>query len=179
MEKMKSGSLIASKGLLLVLIFLLCMVAILFSVLSFSGTWVVLVSGIISFFVLRVPSIGTLLFFLLLCLIVEVFEAVAGFYGVKKRGGSKWAGFASLVGAMLGAMAGSVLIPIIGTVIGLLLGSFLGVFLVEWFRLQNHGDASHIAWGAFFARLGIIFLKLTVTFLMSVWVLFCVWQGVF
>ncbi len=170
-ESMKSGGRVALKVLLFVLIALLCVAGILLSMLSFSGTWVLFGAGLISTLTLGFPNLGTLILFLLICIIVEVLEAVAGFYGIKKKGGSKWAGFACFVGGVLGAMLGSAVLPIIGTLLGLLVGSFLGVFVFEWLRIRDHNDAASIAWGAFFARLGIIFLKLTLTVVMSIWLL--------
>jgi uncharacterized protein YqgC (DUF456 family) len=84
-----------------------------------------------------------------------------------------------LVGGILGAMLGAAIIPVIGALIGLLAGTFLGVFLVEWQRLQHHGNATHIAWGAFYSRLFVLFIKLISCLIMSFWLLWCLARIVF
>jgi hypothetical protein len=53
------------------------------------------------------------------------------------------------------------------------------VFLVEYERLQHHGDASHIARGAFYSRLFVLFIKLVSSLAMSFWLLWCLARIVF
>jgi uncharacterized protein YqgC (DUF456 family) len=125
------------------------------------------------------PGWTTITIFLLVSILGEIFEALSTFHGVKKRGGSKWAGLAGLVGSILGAMLGAALIPVVGALIGLLAGTFLGVFLVEWQRLQHHGDATHIAWGAFYSRIFVLIIKMVSAIIMSIWLLWCLARIVF
>jgi hypothetical protein len=54
--------------------------------LTFSGTWMVLLAALITKFSIGFPSIGTLIAFASLCIATELFEALAGFLGVQKRG---------------------------------------------------------------------------------------------
>ncbi len=113
------------------------------------------------------PGIGTLLIFLILCIGVEVLEAVAGAWGVQKRGGTKAAGWAALGGGFLGLIGGSFIpIPIIGSVLGMIVGSFCGAFFVEHSKMKKVHHAAHVATGAVMARLAIIFLKMGVTLAM-------------
>jgi uncharacterized protein YqgC (DUF456 family) len=157
--------------LLIILTILLCLIGLLLSALAFSGTWLVLLAALITFFSAGVPSVTTLAAFLLICIAVEVIEALAGWLGVQKRGGSKLASAAAVAGGLLGALAGSAVFPVIGTLLGMLAGSFALAFLVESNRLKHHGQAAHIAWGTVWARLLILFVKLTLTLGMSIWLI--------
>jgi uncharacterized protein YqgC (DUF456 family) len=157
--------------LLIILDILLCLTGLLLSMLAFSGTWVVLLAALITKFAAGFPTIGTLVVFLLLCIAAELFEVWAGFIGIQKRGGSRLAGLAAVIGGLLGAAAGSAVFPIIGTFAGMILGSFAGAFLTEWQRLKHHGQAAHIARGTVWARLAVLFLKTALTLGMSVWLL--------
>ncbi len=156
---------------LFILTGLLCGLGILLSALSFSGTWVVLGSAVLTWYSIGVPTPGILLVFLLICIATEVLEAIAGYHGVQKRGGSKLAGLAALLGGLLGMIAGSAVIPILGTFLGMLLGSFALAYLSEWLRLKHHETAAHIARGAVWARLRVMFLKTALTAAMSLWLL--------
>ena len=157
--------------LLLILTVLLCTAGVLISTLAFSGTWLVLAAALITFFATGVPTIGTLILFALLCIAAEVVEAFAGYVGVQKRGGSKFAGLAAIAGGLIGAVIGSGIFPIIGTFLGMLAGSFGLAFLIEWNRLKHHGQAAGIALGAVFARLGVMFMKTALALGMGIWLL--------
>ncbi|MDD3275561.1 MAG: DUF456 domain-containing protein [Kiritimatiellales bacterium] len=157
--------------LLVSLTSLLCLTGLFLSMLTFSGTWMVLLAALITKFLIGFPSIGTLVVFAVLCIATEGFEALAGFLGVQKRGGSKLAGVAALIGGLVGATVGTGIFPILGTFAGMIIGSFGAAFLVEWNRLKRHGDAAHIAWGTVWARLAVLFLKTALTLGMSIWLL--------
>lgn len=163
--------------LLFGLTLLLCVIALFLSALAFSGTWLVLLAALITFFTSGFPPLGTLIVFALLCVGTEIIEAFAGWLGVQKRGGSKLAGLAALVGGLIGAVIGSGIFPIIGTFIGMLSGSFALAFLVELNRLNHHKQAAHIAWGAVWARLGIIFFKILITLGMSLWLVSAIFHS--
>jgi uncharacterized protein YqgC (DUF456 family) len=158
-------------GLIFALTALLCGIAILISALAFSGTWIVLAAALITFFASGFPTIATLVVFTLLCIGAEIIEAAAGWFGVQKRGGSKFAGLAALTGGLIGAAIGSGIFPIIGTFLGMLTGSFALAFLIEWNRLKHHGQAAHIAWGTVWARLTVMLMKTVLTVAMSAWLL--------
>lgn len=148
---------------------LLCFIGFIISCLSLSGTWLVLAaSGLVAWARWPgFPGIGTLVAFLLLCIGVEVVEALAGAWGVQRRGGSRAAGWAALGGGFLGMIFGSFIpIPIIGNLIGMIAGSFGCAFLVEHSRMKKADHAAHVATGAVIARLGVIFLKMAMTLAM-------------
>ena len=157
--------------LIFILTTLLCGLGLLLSALAFSGTWLVLAATLIPFFTSGFPSMETLIVFVLLCIAAEVIEALASWFGIQKRGGSKLAGLAAVVGGLIGAVVGSGIFPLIGTFLGMLAGSFALAFLVEWNRLKHHGQAAGIALGAVFARLAVTLLKTALTLAMSAWLL--------
>ena len=157
--------------LMIILTALLCLIGLLLSMLTFSGTWLVLLAALITKFSIGFPNLGTLIVFAGLCLATEGVEALAGFFGVQKRGGSKLAGLAALIGGLVGAGIGTGIFPILGTFSGMLLGSFGAAFLTEWLRLKHHEQAAHIAWGTVWARLAVLFLKTALTLGMSIWLL--------
>lgn len=157
--------------LLITLAALLCLLGTLLSALAFSGTWIVLLAALITFFAAGFPTIGTLIIFALLCIAAELIEAFAGWIGISKKGGSKLAGLAAIAGGLIGGILGSLAFPIIGTFLGMLAGSFALAFLVEAKRLKHHGQAAQIALGALLARLAVLLLKTALTLAMSVWLL--------
>ena len=108
----------------------------------------------------------------LVCAGVEGVEALSGFWGVKRRGGSAWAGVAALLGAFAGLLAGALIpVPVLGSLLGMLAGGFLLAYAVERRRLKSGGRAAHIATGTVLARLSMLLLKVSVALVMSVWLL--------
>jgi uncharacterized protein YqgC (DUF456 family) len=150
---------------------LLCFIGFVLSCLSLSGTWVVFGAALMVAWKRwpEFPGIGTLIVFLLICIITEIVEAFAGAWGVQKRGGSKAAGWAALGGGLLGMLIGTAVIPIpvVGSLAGMIAGSFSCAFLVEHSKMKQADHAAHVATGAVLARLGVIFLKVGMTLLMS------------
>lgn len=156
---------------LFILIFtaLLSLIALLLSVLALSGSWLVLLAALIAKLSVGAPAWGSIVIFTLLCIASEIFEALAGFIGVQKRGGSALAGVAALLGGLIGATMGTALLPVIGTLAGMIIGSFAAAFSTEWLRLRHHGKAAHIAWGTVISRLAVLFVKTGLTLGMSIW----------
>ena len=152
------------------LIGLLCLLGFILSCLSLSGTWLVLAAtGLAAWFNgPEFPGTGTLISFLLLCIGVEVFEALAAAWGVQKRGGSKAAGWAALVGGLIGMVLGGAIVPVVGNLLGMLAGSFGLAFWAEHARMKKADHAAHVAFGAVIARLGVIFLKVGITLAMVI-----------
>ena len=153
---------------------LLCFIGFFLSCLSLSGTWVVFGATLLVAWKRwpDFPGIGTLIVFLLICISVEIVEAFAGAWGVQKRGGSKAAGWAALGGGLLGMLIGTAVIPVpvAGSLVGMLAGSFGCAFLVEHAKMKHADHAAHVATGAVLARLGVIFVKVGMTLLMT-WIL--------
>jgi uncharacterized protein YqgC (DUF456 family) len=151
---------------------LLCLLGFVLSSLSLSGTWLVFGATLLVAWKRwpDFPGITTLAVFLLLCIGVEVAEALAGSWGVKRRGGSKAAGWAALCGGFIGMLCGGFLmpVPVIGNLVGMLAGSFGAAFLIEHAKMKRADHAAHVATGAVLARLAVIFLKIGITLLMGI-----------
>ena len=93
--------------ILFIIAVMFCMTGLLMSSLAFSGTWLVLAAGVIAHMSTGAPGTGILILFTVLCAVAEIFEAIAGYLGVKKRAGSALAGFIAMIGGLAGAFIGS------------------------------------------------------------------------
>ena len=155
-----------------VLVWMMCLVGLLLSCLSISGTWLVVGATFLAM-LLRgsgFPGFGSLLLMIYIAICVEVIEYVAGVWGVKKRGGSNWSGVAALVGGVVGLVLGTAIpIPVLGSLLGMTAGSFGLVYGVERYRLKRAGPAVHIALGTVMARFFVVLLKVTATLGMMAW----------
>jgi len=141
---------------------LLCLVGILVSLFAFSGTWFVSAAAALLVWCRPddMPGWTVVGVFLGLSAALEAFDFFAGNLGISRRGGSARAGWAALGGGLVGMILGGFSpLPIIGSLLGMLIGSFLFAFWVERRRLQHDTQAAHIAWGAVWARLMIMFVK--------------------
>ena len=148
------------------LVWVLCLIGLIMSAISFSGTWVVTGAAVLAMWLSgpEFPGWGVVLLFLVLSIFGEVIEAIAGAWGVSRRGGSKWAGFMAILGGLVGMVLGAFIpVPVIGSLIGMLVGSFVFVFLVERHRLKKDTHAAHIAMGAVIARVMVVFVKTALT----------------
>jgi len=86
-------------------------------------------------------AVHWLVVLLLLALLAEVVEFVAGSAGAKKAGATKLAMFGAMVGGIVGAIAGTFIpIPIVGTIFGACAGSFLVAMAIQW---MQHGEVHH------------------------------------
>jgi len=77
--------------LVYILGFGMCLTGVALSMVTVSGTWLVLLAGLL-FKVSNVslnPSWTVLIVLAVMAVLVEVFEALAGYFGVVKKGGSK------------------------------------------------------------------------------------------
>jgi len=164
-------------GGLYVFMALLCLVGVGLSCVSISGTWLVVAATVIAAFAREdaFPGVWTVVVFVGMSLLVEVAEALAGAWGVRRRGGSHAAGVWAVLGGLLGMVLGTLIpIPVVGSLIGMMTGSFVLVFLVERRRLAAD-KAAGIAWGAVAARMAVILLKVVVTLGMSVALFWGMW----
>ena len=157
---------------------LLCLLGLFLSAVGISGTWLVVAAtawatllGDGDF-----PKWGVVIAMAFLSALVEIAEWSASHWGVRRRGGSRLAGFAAMGGGFLGALLGFLIpVPIVGNLIGMLAGSFGLAFLVERNRLQHDGRAAHIATGAVLAALAVVLLKGSVTLGMALWLWLGLW----
>ena len=152
--------------ILWVLIWLICIAGVVLSCLSLSGTWLVVVATLITMLLRPAdfPGWWTITSFVLLSTAVELAEWLAAAWGVTRRGGSGWAGWAAVAGGLAGLLAGALIpIPVVGSLIGMMGGSFVCAFAVERYRLQHAGHAAYIARGAVLGRIVVIIIKVVAT----------------
>ena len=147
-------------GLEIIIIWALCVIGIFLSFMTFSGTWFLFIFAVIAMF--QKASIEITALFLIICVLIEIFEFFAGKWGIEKRGGSKLAGWAAIAGAILGTFL--IPIPIIGT----LIGSFAFAYAVEYQRLKKVEHAAHIAFGSVIAKLVCTVMKIGATIAMAI-----------
>jgi len=150
---------------------LLCFFGIFISLLSITGGWLVAVAAALLTWYRpdAQPGWSVVIALLVTCVLVEIADAVAGSLGISRRGGSAKAGWAALLGGLIGMVLGGFIpIPIVGSLIGMCAGSFAFAFWVERNRLQHDAQAAHIAWGAVWARLGVMVIKTVAALGMSV-----------
>lgn len=141
---------------------LLCVTAILLSLLSFTGCWLIAAASGVLYWCRDddAVSLPVIAVFVALCVVIELFDFLAGKIGIARRGGSAAAGWAALAGGLIGMVAGTFIpVPVVGSLLGMCAGSFIFAFWVERRRLQHDALAAHIAWGAVWARLGVVLVK--------------------
>lgn len=161
-------------GIGMATVWLLCLVGVFLSCLGISGTWLVVGGTLMAAWIRPDPFPGwwTVGVFAVLSGLVELAEALAGLWGVRRRGGSKLAGFMAVLGGLAGLLLGSLIpIPVVGSLLGMVAGSFGLVFAVETFRLKHTQKAARIAWGAVIAHVLVILLKVLMTLGLAAWLL--------
>ena len=146
---------------LLLLILLICWVL---TLLGMPGNWIMLAAAVGYLFLLPAQSpvaIGWTTIFVLLVLAVigELLEFLAGALGVAKAGGSKRGAMLALVGSVVGGVAGLFVglpIPIIGPLVGAVLlagvGAFAGAVLGEQWKGRDLDESMRIGHAAFWGR---------------------------
>lgn len=103
------------------------------------------------------------------CAAVEVFEWFAAAWGVRRRGGSRAAGWLALLGTLAGAILGGMVVPILGSLVGMMIGSFALVYWAEKRRLEKKEHAAHIATGAVLAAMSVLMVKVLATSALILW----------
>lgn len=151
---------------------LLCCGGLALSALSISGTWLVGLAALLAAALTGpngFPGWPTLAGMLAVCAAVDIAEWLAASHGVRRRGGSRTAGWMALLGSLGGAILGGMVVPVLGSLVGMLLGSFGLVFWTEKRRLQTADRAAHIATGAVLAGLAVLLLKVVATAGLILW----------
>lgn len=134
-----------------------CVAGVLLTLVGLPGIWLmVLWSLATELWMPELVSWPAIVSAVVLSVLAEVAEFIAGAIGAKQAGGSKRAAFGAIVGGLIGAIAGTVLIPIpiVGTVLGSALGAGAGAAVFE-LTLQTRGasEIGKVATGAFIGRL--------------------------
>jgi uncharacterized protein YqgC (DUF456 family) len=153
-------SLLHAVGWLLMAV--LSLAGVLVSLASFTGAWLIALAALVFVWMGAADVQGWWIagLFLVFCVGLEIFDFFAGKWGVSRRGGSSAAGWAALGGGLLGMVLGAMIpLPVLGSFIGMLAGSFGAAYWVEKRRLMHGAKAAHIARGAVWARLMVMFVK--------------------
>ncbi len=164
----------------IVIVLLLCLLGTIMSCIALSGTWVIALAATVAALLPgeQMPGWGLVGLFLLISGVVEGIEFAAGYWGVRRRDGSRLASLVALVGGLVGMVLGTLIpIPFFGPVIGMFVVSFVLVYAVERHRLQETAKAAHIATGAVVSRVAVILLKVGTTLGMSAWLLVRLFLG--
>lgn len=157
---------------------LLCVVGVVLGAVGMSGMWLVVAASALAAWLSSsgFPTGIEIAVFIAISLAVDLAEWGAGHWGVRRRGGSRLAGLAAAVGGVLGALLGFFIpIPLVGNLLGMMAGSFTCAYLVERHRLRQSAPAANIAVGAVLACLAVLFLKVSVTLGMSLWLWIGLW----
>ncbi len=121
--------------LLLIALILIALSGIFLAVLQLPGTWLILAAAAAYDWYYGWQQIGWkwLVALLILAIVVELIDFLAGLVAAKRAGASRRAAIGALVGGFLGMILLTIPIPIpgVGTVIGGLLGCFLGALIGE------------------------------------------------
>ncbi len=142
----------------------LALLGLLLSCLGISGGYIIALAAALAVPLSgpEFPGWGVPLAFALAAAGVDVAEWMASHWGVRRRGGSRLAGFAAMGGGLAGLLVGSMILPIVGSLLGMMAGSFGLAYWVERNRLQASAPAVHIATGAVLACIAILMLKVAV-----------------
>ena len=128
------------------------------------GTWLMVLSTAIAAWMQWQPgrpvgdqpiSLWTVLALVVLAVVGEILEFMAGAAGAKKAGGSSRGALAAIVGGIVGAIAGTFLIPIplLGSLLGAAGGAGVAAWGVELSSGRTPQAAIRIGWGAGVGRL--------------------------
>jgi hypothetical protein len=147
------------------LLILVLLVGWVLTVFSMPGNWVIVgAAAVYAWFYSSESHVALewpwLVALLLLALLGELLELIAGALGVKQGGGSKRAAVLAIVGSVLGSIAGALLglpIPVIGSLIAVLLcaslGALGGAMLGEAWKGRDWAQGWQVGQGAFWGRL--------------------------
>lgn len=131
------------------------------NLLGLPGIWLMIGAvGVFAWLTRAQQFVGTtpLIVLVVLGLLAEVVDFLAGSAGAKKAGGSKRAAMGAIVGALIGGIFLSVVpIPIISTIVGACLGAFIGAAVVELAIFKDVDRSMRVGVGAAHGRfLGIV-----------------------
>ena len=124
------------------------------------GSTIILAAAIIHRIVLGSErSIGwrTILLLVLLTLATYALDVVAGYFGAKYFGATKWGTFGAILGALVGLFFG---------IIGLFAGPVIGAVVGEFIAGKRMVDAGRAGWGSLLGNIGGMIAKLVIALAM-------------
>ena len=120
------------------------------------GTTIILAAAIIHRIMLGPDkSIGwhTIIVLVLLTLATYALDVLAGYFGAKYFGATKWGAFGAIIGALVGLFFG---------IIGLFVGPVIGAVAGEFIAGKRMIDAGRAGWGSLLGNLGAMLGKLMI-----------------
>lgn len=135
------------------------------TLLGMPGNWIIILAAVGYLFVVPAESpvaIGwtTVIVLLVLAVLGELLEFLAGALGVTKAGGSRRGAALALIGSLVGGVVGlfvGVPIPIVGPLFGAVLlaaaGAFAGAIMGEHWKGRDLDESLKIGQAAFWGRL--------------------------
>jgi uncharacterized protein len=124
------------------------------------GTTIILAAAIIHRIMLGPDkSIGwrTIIFLVLLTLASYALDVLAGYFGAKYFGATKWGAFGAILGALVGLFFG---------IIGLFAGPVIGAVAGEFIGGKRMIDAGRAGWGSLLGNVGAMVAKLIIALAM-------------
>jgi uncharacterized protein len=121
-----------------------------FNILGLPGLWLMVLAHAVYGWLTGWEYVGwsSIIAMVVLGLIAELIEFVAGSAGAKTAGGSKRGMVGAIVGGLIGGIAGTPLFPVIGTVIGAIAGFFAGALAVELLIGKSMDQSMRVGIGA-------------------------------
>ncbi|MEP6833566.1 MAG: DUF456 domain-containing protein [Gemmatimonas sp.] len=162
-----------SSAVAIALLGVVLLASILMVPLGLPGLWIMLGAALLYFVLLPAGGIGwiTLGGCAVLVVVAEILEFTVGSRYTRKYGGSKRAGWGSILGGIAGAVVG-VPVPVIGSVIGAFVGAFIGALVGEYtMPKETRGNLARVATGAVIGRAVAAALKTGLGVVIMVWIL--------
>jgi uncharacterized protein YqgC (DUF456 family) len=132
------------------------------------GTTIILAAAVIHRIMLGPEkSIGwrTIAVLVLLTLATYAIDVLAGYFGAKYFGATKWATFGAIAGALIGLLFG---------ILGLFVGPVIGAIAGEFIAGKRMIDAGRAGWGSLLGNIGGMLAKLIIALAMITIFLFAV-----
>jgi uncharacterized protein YqgC (DUF456 family) len=142
---------VALDWLYYILLLILCVVGLFINILGLPGLWLMVAAyGAYWWATASRDYVGvwSTVTIIVLALLAELVEFLAGAAGSKAAGGSKRGMAGAIIGGIVGGLAGTPLLPVVGTIVGACLGSFIGAFVIELAIGRTHDDSLKIGIGA-------------------------------
>ena len=139
------------------------------------GNWLMIITTILfALWQKNIFSVYTIITAIVLAIIGEILEFIAGAAGAKAAGGGKKAMAAAVLGAIVGAIVGTVLIPvpIFGTLLGSAIGAGLAALFVEKKGGKELTQSLKTAAGAGIGRIFAVGAKIFIG--VVIWLLFTI-----
>jgi hypothetical protein len=122
-----------------ILLILVNVVWLFLTLIGLPGNWLIVLGAALYAWLVReadgTPAISlwALVAILVLALLGELFEFIAGYYGSRRVGGSRGGAIGAIIGGIVGGLLATPLIPIpiVGSIVGACLGAAAGALIME------------------------------------------------